>query len=119
GDGRAVGDLALGGSHFGGMQQSGNKCGFAALRMPHYSDVADLTSLVRFHSVLLHKAGFRLVLEAGKRVPRCLSLEKRMLSQREWERPVMENRDQGSGIMNHQGLAGARRRSRCFRKRNP
>jgi hypothetical protein len=31
------------------MQQSGNQGGFAAVRMPHYSYVADLTSLVRFH----------------------------------------------------------------------
>ncbi len=49
GDGRAVFDAALGGSHFGGMQQSGNQGGLAAVRMPHYSYVADLTSLVRFH----------------------------------------------------------------------
>ena len=54
GDGRAVGHAALGGSHFGGMQQRGNQCGFAAVRMPHYSYVADLTSLVRFHNVSLH-----------------------------------------------------------------
>src|SRR5271165_4084757 len=31
------------------MQQSGDDGGFAAVRMPHYSYVADLTSLVRFH----------------------------------------------------------------------
>jgi hypothetical protein len=31
------------------MQQRGNQGGFAAVRMPHYSYVADLTSLVRFH----------------------------------------------------------------------
>ena len=49
GDGRAVFDAALGGSHLGGMQQSGNQGGLAAVRMPHYSYVADLTSLVRFH----------------------------------------------------------------------
>ena len=49
GDGRAVFDAALGGGHFGGMQQSGNQGGLAAVRMPHYSYVADLTSLVRFH----------------------------------------------------------------------
>jgi hypothetical protein len=36
------------------MQQSSNQGGFAAVRMPHYSYVADLTSLVRFHFVLLH-----------------------------------------------------------------
>jgi hypothetical protein len=35
------------------MQQSGNQGGLAAVRMPHYSYVADLTSLVRFHGVLL------------------------------------------------------------------
>ena len=51
GDGRAIGDAALGGSHFGGMQHGGNERGFAAVRMPHYSYVADLTSLVRFHGV--------------------------------------------------------------------
>ena len=49
GDGRAVFDAALGGSHLGGMQQRGNQGGLAAVRMPHYSYVADLTSLVRFH----------------------------------------------------------------------
>ena len=53
GGGGAVLDTALGGSHFGGMQQSGNECGFAAVSMPHYSDVSDLTSLVRFHGFLL------------------------------------------------------------------
>ena len=53
GGGRAVFDAALGGSHFGGMQQSGDEGGFAAVRMPHYSYVADLTSLVGFHGVLL------------------------------------------------------------------
>ena len=53
GDGRAVFDAALGGSHLGGMQQSGNQGGLAAVRMPHYSYVADLTSLVRFHVFLL------------------------------------------------------------------
>ena len=53
GGGRAVFNAALGGSHFGGMQQSGDKGGFAAVRMPHYSYVADLTSLVRFHELLL------------------------------------------------------------------
>src|ERR1700676_2779693 len=40
---------ALRGSHFRGMQQSGNQGGLAAVRMPHYSYVADLTSLVHFH----------------------------------------------------------------------
>ena len=49
GDGRAIFDAALGGSHLGGMQQCGNQGGLAAVRMPHYSYVADLTSLVRFH----------------------------------------------------------------------
>ena len=49
GDGRAIGDAALGWGHLCGMQQSGNQCGFAAVRMPHYSYVTDLTSLVRFH----------------------------------------------------------------------
>ena len=56
GGGRAVFNTALGGSHFSGMQQSGNEGGFAAVRMPHYSDVADLTSLVRFHGRLLPPA---------------------------------------------------------------
>ncbi len=49
GDGRAIFDAALGGGHLRGMQQSGNQGGLAAVRMPHYSYVADLTSLVRFH----------------------------------------------------------------------
>src|SRR6185437_8728961 len=49
GYGRTVGDTALGRGHFGGMQQSGDEGGFAALCMPHYSYVADLTSLVSFH----------------------------------------------------------------------
>ena len=53
GGGRAVFHAALGRSHLRGMQQSGNKSGFAAVCMPHYSYVADLTSLVRFHGVLL------------------------------------------------------------------
>jgi hypothetical protein len=53
GNGRAVFDAALGGSHFGGMQHGGDQGGFTAVRMPHYSYVADLTSLVRFHLVLL------------------------------------------------------------------
>ena len=56
GGGRAVFNAALGGSHFGGMQQSGNEGGFAAVRMPHYSYIADLTSLVRFHGLLLPPA---------------------------------------------------------------
>jgi len=51
GDGRAVFDAALGGGHLGGMQQSGDQGGLAAVRMPHYSYVADLTSLVGFHGV--------------------------------------------------------------------
>ena len=51
GDGRAVFDAALGWGHFRGMQQSGDQGGLAAVRMPHYSYVADLTSLVRFHWV--------------------------------------------------------------------
>ena len=36
-----------------GMQQSGNQRRLAAMRMPHYSYVADLTSLIRFHVALL------------------------------------------------------------------
>ena len=48
---RAVFHTALGWSCFRGMQQSGNQGGLAAVRMPHYSYVADLTSLVRFHSL--------------------------------------------------------------------
>jgi hypothetical protein len=35
------------------MQHGGDQGGFTAVRMPHYSYVADLTSLVRFHLVLL------------------------------------------------------------------
>jgi hypothetical protein len=38
------------------MQQSGNEGGFAAVSMPQYSDIADLTSLVGFHGRLLGKA---------------------------------------------------------------
>ena len=53
GHGRAVFHAALRGRHLGGMQQSGDEGGFAAVRMPHYSYVADLTSLVRFHGILL------------------------------------------------------------------
>jgi hypothetical protein len=53
GYGRAVFYAALGGGHLCGMQQSGNYGGFTAVRMPHYSYVADLTSLVGFHGVLL------------------------------------------------------------------
>ena len=56
GGGRAVFNAALGGGHFGGMQQSGNEGGFAAVSMPHYSDIADLTSLIRFHGLLLPPA---------------------------------------------------------------
>ena len=57
GYGRAIFHAALGGGHLGGMQQSGDQGGFATVRMPHYSYVADLTSLVRFHGVLLHLLG--------------------------------------------------------------
>ena len=53
GYGRSVFHAALCGGHLGGMQQSGDQSGFATVRMPHYSHVADLTSLVRFHGVLL------------------------------------------------------------------
>jgi hypothetical protein len=53
GHGRAVFDAALGWGHLGGMQQSGDQGGLAAVRMPHYSYVADLTSLVGFHILLL------------------------------------------------------------------
>src|SRR4051794_37669990 len=49
GDGGAIFNAALGGGHLGGMQQSGDQGGLAAVRMPDYSYVADLTSLVRFH----------------------------------------------------------------------
>src|SRR5271157_6358096 len=52
GYGRAVFHAALGGGHFRGMQQSGDQGGLATVRMPHYSYVADLTSLVRFHGFL-------------------------------------------------------------------
>jgi hypothetical protein len=58
GHGRAIFDTALGGGHLGGMQQSGDQRGFAAVCMPHYSYVADLTSLVGFHGVLLDIARF-------------------------------------------------------------
>jgi hypothetical protein len=34
------------------MQQSGDQCRLSALRMPNYSYVTDLTSLIRFHDVL-------------------------------------------------------------------
>ena len=64
GGGRAVFHAALGGSHLRGMQQSGNKGGFAAVCMPHYSYVADLTSLVRFHGVLLGCDGVRVQVRA-------------------------------------------------------
>ncbi len=53
GNGRAIFHTALGGGHLGGMQQSGDQGGLATVRMPHYSYVADLTSLIRFHGVLL------------------------------------------------------------------
>jgi len=53
GYGRAIFHAALGWGHLGGMQQSGDQGGFATVRMPHYSYVTDLTSLVRFHSALL------------------------------------------------------------------
>ncbi len=58
GGGGAVGHAALGWGHLGGMQQRGNHGGFAAVRMPHYSYVADLTSLVGFHGFLLDNADF-------------------------------------------------------------
>ena len=62
GDGGAVFNAALRGGHFGGMQQSGNQGGFATVRMPHYSYVADLTSLVRFHGFSpVNDDGFRRV----------------------------------------------------------
>jgi hypothetical protein len=53
GNSRAVVNAALGWGHLRGMQQSGNQSSFAAVRMPHYSYVTDLTSLVRFHLLLL------------------------------------------------------------------
>jgi len=53
GDGRSILHTAQSGGHFCGMQQSGNQRGLPAVRMPHYSYVADLTSLVGFHSRLL------------------------------------------------------------------
>ena len=53
GSGRAVFDTALGWGHLGGMQHGGDQGGFAAVRMPHYSHVADLTSRVGFHGFLL------------------------------------------------------------------
>ena len=53
GYGRAIFHAALCGGHLGGMQQSGDQSGFATVRMPHYSHVADLTSLVGFHILLL------------------------------------------------------------------
>ena len=60
GGGRAVLHAALGWGHFRGMQQSGDQRGFATVRMPHYSYVADLTSLIRFHGVLLGFCGLLL-----------------------------------------------------------
>ena len=47
---RAVIHATLGRSHLCGMQQRGNQRRLSAMCMPHYSYVADLTSLVRFHS---------------------------------------------------------------------
>ena len=76
GGGGAVFNTALGGSHFGGMQQSGNEGGFAAVSMPHYSDIADLTSLVRFHGLLLRKARWRRDLEQKKHGPASASFSK-------------------------------------------
>jgi hypothetical protein len=41
------------------------------VRMPHYSYVADLTSLVRFHSVLLKKGRFRaFISKCGRELPK-------------------------------------------------
>ncbi len=57
GGGGAVLHAALRWGHPGGMQQGGDQGGLAAVRMPHYSYVADLTSLVRFH-------GFSLIMQA-------------------------------------------------------
>ena len=51
-DCRAVLDAAWFGNHLCGMQQSGNQRGFSAVRMPYYSYVTDLTSLVGFHLFL-------------------------------------------------------------------
>ena len=89
GGGGAVFNAALCGSHLSGMQQSGNERGFTAVSMPQYSDISDLTSLVRFHGRLLGKArlGAGFMGEnswSGARV----FLERRMLSQREWGSPV-------------------------------
>ena len=53
GNSGAVFNPALGWGHLGGMQQSGDQSGFAAVRMPDYSYITDLTSLVRFHGFLL------------------------------------------------------------------
>jgi hypothetical protein len=58
------------------MQQSGNEGGFAAVSMPHYSDISDLTSLVRFHGHLLRKARFRRDLRVDNRVLACAFLSK-------------------------------------------
>src|SRR5580704_15338653 len=58
----AVGHAALRRSHLRGMQQGGNKRGLAAVRMPHYSYVADLTSLIRFHGSLLERTGSCVIL---------------------------------------------------------
>ncbi len=51
-----IGHAPLCRRHLRGMQQRGNQSRLAAVRMPHYSYVADLTSLVRFHGVLLENA---------------------------------------------------------------
>ena len=50
---RAVFHTAKLRSHLCGMQQSGHQCCLPAVRMPHYSYVADLTSLIRLHKLLL------------------------------------------------------------------
>jgi hypothetical protein len=58
------------------MQQSGNEGGFAAVSMPHYSDIADLTSLIRFHGLLLRKARFQRGLRREMHGPRRASFSK-------------------------------------------
>ena len=58
GDGAAIGHASLRRGHLRGMQQSGNQGGLATVRMPHYSYVADLTSLVRFHGFSLMLLAF-------------------------------------------------------------
>jgi hypothetical protein len=60
--------------------------------MPHYSDIADLTSLVGFHGLLLLEGALSAGVTTEK--PRSgvrLLVERRMLSQRECERPVTEH----------------------------